>query len=248
MQALAAIAVLTLIGASVFVAVRLILLHRRTGGRPELMLGIMLLLSVGVGYPANIAAGQVDPAWARPVVALASVSTSVGFCFLFLFTWRVFQPTAIWARVFVALGLLALAVGALDGCIRAVRFGYVSFFELSLVQMMLPMVPVMLCYMWTAWESLRYYRTMQRRVALGLASPVVADRFRLWGIMGICATCGVGLNVVGAMLGIDGLSSPAILLGSGCIGMAQAVTLTLAFVPPRAYVRHVEARAAAAAA
>ena len=58
MRALAAAAIGILVGASILVAARLIALHRRTGAAPELLLGAMLLLSVGVGYPLMIAADR----------------------------------------------------------------------------------------------------------------------------------------------------------------------------------------------
>ncbi len=35
---------------------------------------------------------------------------------------------------------------------------------------------------WACYESLRYYRSMHRRQTLGLADPIVANRFLLWSI------------------------------------------------------------------
>ena len=40
-------------------------------------------------------------------------------------------------------------------------------------------------YLWTSVESLTWWRRMHRRVALGLADPVVANRFFLWGVLGL---------------------------------------------------------------
>jgi len=59
MQVLAGISIALLIGASIGVAVRLLRLHRRTGALPELLLGAMLLLSVGLGYTLRIAGTRV---------------------------------------------------------------------------------------------------------------------------------------------------------------------------------------------
>src|SRR5262245_62545861 len=62
MQGIAAITTGLLVLASFAVGARLVVLHRRTGGAPELLLGGMLLLTVGIGYPLMIAGAQVPSA------------------------------------------------------------------------------------------------------------------------------------------------------------------------------------------
>src|SRR5688572_12907348 len=99
MQAFAGLAVVLLIVASSFVGLRLLALHRRTGGAPELMLGLMLLLSVGVGYTSSIAAQRVaEPALGRSLNIISAIAVNAGFSLLFLFAARVFRPESGWAR------------------------------------------------------------------------------------------------------------------------------------------------------
>lgn len=247
MQSLAAVAIALLIGVSTLVAVRLLLLHRRTGAWPEFLLGGMLLLSLGVGYPLNIATYQVGPGWSGVLLAAASITVAVGFSLLFVFTWRVFRPQATWARVLTAAGVVILLGKGLHGAFQALHRGVVDMIELPPVEILLQTVPLVVAYFWTACESLRYYAVMRRRARLGLADAVVTNRFLVWGVMGLCATGGVTLNIVAVLLHVDALTSPWILLPSALLGFAEATFLTLAFVPPRSYLAWVRARAAAAA-
>src|SRR5215471_8087419 len=100
MQAFAGLGVALLIGCSIFVGLRLLAVHRRTGGSPELMLGLMLLLSVGVGYPCSIMSLRItDLALARVLNIISSLAVNGGFALLFLFAARVFRPESAWARM-----------------------------------------------------------------------------------------------------------------------------------------------------
>src|SRR5262245_11650489 len=100
MQGFAGLAVALLIGCSVFVGLRLLAVHRRTGGSPELMLGLMLLLSVGVGYPCSIMSLRAaDLATARILNIVSALAVNGGYCLLYLFAARVFRPDSAWARV-----------------------------------------------------------------------------------------------------------------------------------------------------
>ncbi len=83
---------------------------------------------------------------------------------------------------------------------------------------------------------------MRRRVKLALADAVVSDRFLLWGLMAIVVASGVMTNSVAMALHVEVFSTPWILLFSSCTGLAQAVLLVLAFVPPRSYLSWVRAR------
>jgi hypothetical protein len=103
---------------------------------------------------------------------------------------------------------------------------------------------VMVAYGWTAWESLRYHGLMRRRVRLGLADPEVSNRFLLWGLMSVFVIAGILLNTIAMARGIRVFQSPSILLASSTTGLAQAVLLVLAFLPPRFYSSWVRGRAA----
>src|SRR5262245_34151169 len=244
MQIVAGAAIALLIGSSIFVAIRLLLLHRRTGALPELLLGWMLLLSVGVGYPLRIAVDQGGENASAAFLIASYIAISVGFSLLFLFTWRVFRPQATWARIFAAAGVLTELGSAAYLCVQAILHCVMNTMQIPTGEILLQTCPVMVAYAWTAWESLRYHGAIRRRVRLGLADAAVSERFLLWGLMALSATAGVALNTVAIVRHVHMLD-PMLLLGSSFTGLCQTRLLVLVFAPPRAYLRWVRARAAA---
>ena len=244
MQALAAAGIGLLIGASVLVAIRLLVLHRRTGGSPELWLGMMLLLSVGFGYPARIGAEQGPREWAGELQVISHIAIGVGFCFLYVFTRRVFRPDVGWAGALAGAGVAALLGKAVHGCVQVWRHGALPTMDAPMGEIWAMTGPVMAGYAWTACEAFRYHAAMRRRVKLGLADVTVSNRFLLWGLMATSATAGVVLSTVALALRID-LLDPELLLASTLTGMGQAVPLVLAFAPPRRYLAWVRGEAAA---
>ena len=245
MQVLAGAAIGLLVVASIAVGLRLLALHRRSGGAPELLLGLMLLLSVGVGYPLLIAADRAGEDAVRPLFVVSTLAVNAGFVLLFAFTWRVFQPDAPWGRAFAGAGALALLVNAALRCWDALTGAEVKIGSEVVGESLLQTTPVIVAYLWTAWEALRYHGLMRRRVRLGLADPAVCDRFLLWGLMSLFVTAGVLLNTVALALRIEILETPWVLLASSSTGLAQAVLLVLAFAPPSSYLDWVRARARA---
>jgi len=245
MQSIAGAAIATLVVASIVVAVRLLALHRRSGAAPELLLGSMLLLCVGVGYPLMIAADRTSAERSVAFQLIATLAINVGFSLLFEFTRRVFQPRAPWARAFAGAGAIVLLGTVVHRWTWFRTHGAMRASDEPYAEMLLQTGPVAVAYLWTAWESLRYHALMRRRVKLGLADAVVTNRFLVWGLMASCATAGVLLNLVAGALRVNVFVSPTILLASSCTGLGQTIGLVLAFVPPRPYTAWVRARAAA---
>jgi hypothetical protein len=241
---IAAVAIGLLIGSSIFVAVRLLLLHRRTRALPEFLLGWMLLLSVGVAYPLRIAVDGGIQLFAGALLSASHIAVAVGFSMLFVFTWRVFRPESLWARLFASAGVATELGGALYGCVQVVTRGVVNTMDVAPGEIFFVTVPVMIAYVWTAWESLHYYGAMRRRVKIGLADAAVSERFLLWGLMALSATAGVGVSTVALALRVY-VHDPVLLLSTSVIGLCQTVLLLLVFAPPRAYLRWVHARTAA---
>lgn len=231
------------------VGIRMLLLARRTGGVPELTLGLGLLLLAAIGYPMTVIA-QAPGMGPEARYLVGGIGTSIAdagvFC-LFLFTWRVFRPDARWAAL-VVLGVVALVTLHVCGWLDSSR-GATSQAELldqSLVWSMLQLGLVVTCFGWAGAESLHQWSLARRRQRLGLADPVVVNRFLLWGAMG-AVSAGVALFDVLLVL-VGGPTATAVLyLASSLSGMADAVLLTLAFFPPPAYTRWVAGRAAASA-
>ena len=91
------------------------------------------------------------------------------------------------------------------------------------------------CFVWTALESLHHYGMARRRQALGLADPVVASRFLLWGFYGLAATGILAANATGVLLGHNISTSLVVLVPSGVLGFAASIAIYLVFLPPAWY-------------
>jgi hypothetical protein len=105
---------------------------------------------------------------------------------------------------------------------------------------------------WLFVESTLFARTMRRRLRLGLADPVVANRFALWSVW-TGAFAGIPLFAV-ALRALRLLEAPlpgeplsagllAVLSALGLGGAVAAVAVWLAFFPPSRYRRWVAAGA-----
>ncbi len=179
------VATLVFVLASAVVAGRLLLLARRTRERPELLLGLGILGTAVLGYGLLIAAmilrgdpaGMTTDPGIRTLSALGNGLHDLGVSMIVLFVLTVFRAGDRWARGFAGLLLLALWGGHLGW---ELSNGYRSsapgngFWWLR--------YSVIWTYpLWTMIESYRFYGLMRRRSALGLADPLVTNRFFLWG-------------------------------------------------------------------
>jgi hypothetical protein len=247
---------------SLVVGLRLLARARHGWPLPELSLGIHFLLSAFLATPPQILVygGMGDPRLAVPepaaraLLAFAVGAMAIGAGAAYVFTWKVFQPERAWAKAIVASGCACLAIGY---AIEAFAEGF---------------APVVFAGPghWIGWagrtaamagitfESFRYWLRLRRRLRLGLADPVVTDRFLLWAVWAACST----LNYV-ADLASRGLYwllygtvqpvpeylaatvGPTIVV-TMVLGAVSAATLFLTFFPTPAYRRWVEARSARA--
>jgi hypothetical protein len=216
-------------------------LWTRTRARPELLLGLGILLTAGLGYGlmigtslARLAAPEAPAslAWAN---ALGWVLHDTGVMLVVGFILHVFRPRVRWARMLAALMVVCLWLGlllyGLDGGFghgRTAGFGYwLSFAAIGSYPL------------WAATEALVYWRRMQRRREIGLADPVVTNRFLLWGVASICTAAAVWTVTLPALLAlsVDRQQElmPLTLLGTACFGVGAVGAYWLAFLPPRWY-------------
>jgi hypothetical protein len=91
------------------------------------------------------------------------------------------------------------------------------------------------CFAWGTHESLRAYRMARRRLALGLADPVVANRFLLFGTwfgaMGVMPIVFVLTRLTGGGAAFE----LATAIGPKVVGTVMVIALVLTFFPPPAY-------------
>jgi hypothetical protein len=244
MKAVAAIGGGAFVLVSLVVSVRLLLLARRTRGLPELLIGLGLLLMGGVGYPLSTTARLLDePLWAKAVLfAVHAVLSLVGQSCVALFNWRVFSPSESWAKALcvglvASLSALLLWQTATPGWGELARsnagpWSWLPLYSLSVLG-------------WAGLASLDYSRKLARRLQLGLADAVTADRVRLWATAMLAAFATSAISLLLRALGVQ-MTATLTGLVVGPLGIVSAGAMWLAFMPPRPYLRWVAARNARA--
>jgi hypothetical protein len=239
---LALVATLLFIAASFAIGLRLLVMASRTRGLPEFTLGLALFLIVGLGYPITLAGrallldGSAELT-ARALLPLGGVMMNVGWAAVWVFTWRVFRPEATWARALASGAIAALLLFAGVSAARALVVEDSRLLVRPHTASTGTLLVALASYVWTAAESLRYRALLRRREALGLADPVVTNRFLLWGVVGIFSFLSLVGPTVAAIAGVDTTENALVRLTTAVAGMACSTALLLAFTPPRAYVR-----------
>lgn len=233
------------------VGVRLLLKFRRTHGLPEFYLGTGFCCMVAsIGFLGASGLGRL------PAGEVELVSLSVGLVLVWLaiftqatFTWTVFRPHSAWAENAV------LAIGACEavivgGALHALGGADpdVPSFEAVWLWMLLLRQPLAVVYAWTSAEAFIHWDMARRRERLGIGDSVVTNRFALWGWTGMVAWWTTGASTLTHLQGRGPFADPRAAAFLGLGGLAGAVLLYLAFLPPRWYVERVKARASRQAA
>ena len=241
------------------IGVRLIRFAARSKG-PEAWLGVYLLAGTLLG---TLLSGVVyiswadpsvtlPPAWRPPLHALQFLANAAGMIGILMFTHRVFRPRARWARRVV---LLAAALSAVAFVVTAA----VERFEIRVIPnpSYLAVVAARVAAMvWMTVESLLYFGQLRRRQRLGLADPLLVNRFLLWGIWAgsvalvqladpiarfwywwITGTTVQWLPEVGRTIIVFMIAT------TSALGAVTAATLFLTFFPTAAYKRWLAAHA-----
>lgn len=214
-------------------SVRLFRAANRSRALPELLVGIYFLL-VPVGISLSIRVGRFHPDAAWIVRAAANLLFTAGGVALTLFAWSVFRRDVRWARLLAFGGSAAVVLG----WAVAIPLGiYASDLSLFLL------LPVYVSYVWVFAESLRYFLALRRRQRLGLADPVLVNRFLLFAIwtgsVGAITLLGVCGSIVQVARGTfhdgGGLGDPLILLVTRVLAVPIAVSIFLTFLAPARY-------------
>jgi hypothetical protein len=229
--------------------------------RPELALAVYFLASAFLSTVCQglVYGALIDPNIALPdhasrlVLGLGVLGMAVGGAGVCVFTWRSFRPNARWARWATAAGAL-LAIGGF--AFEALHEGFAVTLNpgpghwVAWAGRTAPMV-------WVTAESLRYWALLRRRLRLGLADPVVVNRFLLWGIWSAATFVNLAADLVARVIyaTMAGTTTEIIrevvepvVIGTMAVtmmlGVISAATLFLTFFPTAAYRRWLTSRTA----
>jgi hypothetical protein len=230
------------------VGLKLLMIASRSHKLPELAIGIGLLSYAALSQPAQLVQGalgeEASAGLRMGLVVLGVLSLFVTLLALSLFTWQVFGPESRWRQALAA-GVAVTALICAGLFLRATWLRLTANASIPLYGQ-LGMTPhYVLVFGWMSVESLRYYARMRRRQALGLADPVVTNRFLVWGAgEGVAALVVLALLVVTIAQGRMLVADPFVAACVTLAGLVNALVWWLTFTPPTAYLRWVQGRAA----
>jgi hypothetical protein len=224
------------------IGLRLILLSRRTGARPERLLGLGLGLTGGLGYGILIAVSLLrQAAGDAPAPALTFFGLlgkglhDLGVVAMLGFILTVFRPAEAWARALVGAMVAVLAVGYVG---NAVTGGF-SRLQIQGFWYWLGFAVIGTYPMWAAFEAFRYHALMRKRRALGLADPVVVNRFLLWGVASLFSVAAIWTISLPAILGLPLVEqqrlAPISMSVTAVWGIGAISAYWLTFFPPAWY-------------
>jgi len=237
---------------SLLIGLRLVRLARRTGERPELYLGLGILGTAVLGYGLQIASvvlrggPESTRAVSATMVALTGagkVLHAAGVTLVLLFVLTVFRRHEPGARVLFGVAAATIWIGLVG---QGLTGGYRDLMQRELFWWM--EYAVIWTYpLWGAFESFRYHRRMRKRVRIGLAEPLVANRFLLWGLASSGTFAATWLASWPGLLPDPQAAVPYQTfnyLATAAVGICTVVVYSLAFLPPARYRRWLEDRSA----
>jgi hypothetical protein len=225
--------------------VRLLKIGFRSGGSERWLACFFLFTAVGI--PTRMLAINTDmvASHSAALVNVAGhVALSISVCCFVVFNWRVFRPRERWAavlgRTFIILQVLTIPFLVWAG-------GHHDESHPSLIA---ANACRMLVFSWGFAESCLYWRQMVRRRKLGMADPIVANRFALYsvwtGALFSVPLLILGLRIISRAMGIvigEGAEltseGQVIMNGVRLIVVISApvafAAMTLSFFPPKVY-------------
>jgi len=239
---------------SLLIGLRLVGLARRTGERPELYLGLGILGTAVLGYGLQIASAILrgGPEGTKEVTTAMVTLTGVGkllhdagVTLVLLFVLTVFRRHETGARMLFGVAVATIWIGMVG---QGLTGGYRDLMGRDLFWWM--EYAVIWTYpLWGAFESFRYHGRMRKRVRIGLAEPLVANRFLLWGLASSGTFAATWLASWPSLLPDPQAAAPFQTfnyLATAAVGICTVVAYSLAFLPPARYRRWLEARSAEA--
>jgi hypothetical protein len=248
MQLFLAAAIGLFVAAASLVGVRLLLLARRTGQLPELLVGVGFALIGLLGYPLAMISG-----FGRGTVAEVNLGMwvagmmimNVGLTCLYAFTARVFRSGRVWAWLTVAL-LSVANLGSASGSWGALVSAppEALSYQVTAAWSAAGQITSGLGFAWIGLESWLQFAMSRKRRALGLADAVVTNRFLLFVLF---ATSAMGMNAANSLAlaaGVSAVESVPVQASMAVLGLAASACMYLAFLPAPVYRRWIERRGA----
>jgi hypothetical protein len=220
------------------IGMRLLVVARRTRGAPEMWWGLAYLLG-GLGalsrgvFSGILGAREEHHLWlvlgsVLGALAVASVANGIR---------SIFRSEARWAVALQALVVLIAAAGVAHKTTEPS-----ADMELGLGQRLMD-AAMLLVYAWGGIESYAYHLRMRRRLAIGLADPVLTDQFRLWSFTFLCMVATIVVSLIVTLgMGMRIVHVPALFVAIQLTLVAGVAGTWIAFFPPRFYRSRVESR------
>lgn len=244
MQLLALPGFLAFFFVSLWVGVRLLAQWGRTRQLPELLLGLGVLGIGPVGFGLIMlaaAAGAREPQAPSLLAGLSAIAVGGGAAAKAIFNWKIYHPRS---RLVAGIALGAIAGLVITIACDAWDTGFAPAAWTQPGWMMVRQGLQIAILLWGSGEALRWWLRMRRRLRLGIADPLVANRFLLWAIGAGMAGGGslVGM-VVGLAYGQPMTELPTLTLVLSVLGLVSAISLWLAFAAPEWWKVRVRAQA-----
>ena len=179
---------------------------------------------------------QQQPVLGPPMFGISLLAVGIGAFSVFVFNWRVYHPDSKKVQLLVWIAGGGLVAAWLSDVVLSGFHNPYDFTPQYLCRSLLQVS----CLLWGSAEAFRYGFKLRRRLRLGLADPVVANRFFLWGVGAGAAGVGSLIGVTTqAITGMPLLDVPWLTLSSSFHGLVAAIAMWLAFVPPARYLNWV---------
>ncbi len=232
MKLVAIVSMLFLSVVTLVVGLRLLRVAQRTRQHPELLFGVAFVtgsLGTALGQFGQRALWTEPGPLATTANTLCFLLMALGSMALYVAVWRIYRPNLAWAKAVMLLGiattLSAVVIRLASGELAAPVPGTIGLLVYLLSRLAL--------FLWAAFEALRYYSLLRRRLALGLADPVAAGQILLWGVSASAMVLTMALAVFCmGVLQRHPIDMPLSLAVIVCAVLVAAASMWCAFFPP----------------
>lgn len=167
----------------------------------------LALAAIGIGGLGLLAMPLANALGSEPLSLAGEVAVRIALLLLCFFVARTFRPGALGLALAVVFSASLIATLVWD--VRAQPS--LIHYDYALVSSHANQAVAALPFAWSVLESAAAWRRTRRRVRVGLADPVLAERFLLWSLV---TSCFVGINGLAIAGGVAS--------ASGATGVAEA--------------------------